>query len=70
LPPGTSIDTRDIDHWVFPSGTALWKEFSRRRRKLETRYEEKRTEGTWFRTAYAWYEDQTTATENVTVGAR
>src|SRR5262249_12352776 len=29
LPPGTQIDTSDMDHWVFPVGTKFWKEFSR-----------------------------------------
>src|SRR4029079_11089563 len=28
LPPGTPIDTSDMDSWVFPVGTQLWKEFS------------------------------------------
>src|SRR6185312_4672135 len=27
LPPGTQIDTSDMDHWQFPVGTKLWKEF-------------------------------------------
>src|SRR5262245_7866666 len=26
LPPGTRIDTSDMDSWVFPVGTKLWKE--------------------------------------------
>src|SRR5438132_1116401 len=29
LPPGTQIDTTDMDHWLFPTGTKLWKEFTR-----------------------------------------
>ncbi len=28
LPAGTSIDARDLDHWRFPVGTKLWKEFA------------------------------------------
>src|SRR5947209_7643500 len=36
LPRGTQIDARDPDHWVFPVGTRIWKEFSLGRR-LETR---------------------------------
>jgi hypothetical protein len=28
LPPGTQIDTTDMDHWVFPVGTKIWKEFT------------------------------------------
>jgi hypothetical protein len=27
LPPGTKIDTSDMDHWVFPAGTKVFKEF-------------------------------------------
>ena len=37
LPPGTRIDTSDMDHWVFPVGTKLWKEFSLGGVLLETR---------------------------------
>jgi hypothetical protein len=37
LPPGTQIDTSDMDHWVFPVGTKLWKEFSLGGVLLETR---------------------------------
>jgi hypothetical protein len=28
LPPGTQIDTTDPDHWLFPTGTKIWKEFT------------------------------------------
>src|SRR2546425_1198173 len=27
LPPGTKIDTTDMDFWKFPVGTKVWKEF-------------------------------------------
>src|SRR6188472_1678937 len=27
LPPGTRIDTSDMDSWQFPVGTKFWKEF-------------------------------------------
>jgi hypothetical protein len=63
LPPGTAIDTHDMDHWVFPAGTKFWKEFSLGGRRAETRYLEKRLDGTWFRTTYVWSPDQTSATE-------
>lgn len=36
VPPGTKIDTRDIDHWVFPVGTKTWKEFRVDRKLVET----------------------------------
>src|SRR3954465_6471514 len=28
LPPGSRIDTSDMDDWEFPEGTKIWKEFS------------------------------------------
>ena len=28
LPPGSQIDTSDMDFWKFPVGTKVWKEFS------------------------------------------
>ena len=37
LPPGTQIDTTDMDHWEFPVGTKLWKEFTRGRRSCASR---------------------------------
>src|SRR5437588_3047152 len=29
LPPGAQIDTSNMDYWVFPMGTKIWKEFTR-----------------------------------------
>jgi hypothetical protein len=57
LPPGQPIDTSDIDHWRFPQGTKVWKEFSRDGTRLETRLLWK-TGGNWTRLAYAWDEAQ------------
>ena len=37
LPPGTMIDSSDMDHWQFPVGTKLFKEFAREGKRLETR---------------------------------
>ena len=37
LPAGKTIDTRDMDHWQFPVGTKVFKEFSREGKRLETR---------------------------------
>lgn len=37
LPPGTTIDTTDPDHWVFPVGAQFFKEFSLDGKRLETR---------------------------------
>jgi len=55
LPPGTRIDARDPDRWVFPVGTRLWKEFSLGRR-LETRMLERTREG-WRFATYVWTDD-------------
>ena len=59
LPPGTRIDARNPDRWVFPVGTRLWKEFSLGRR-LETRMLERPREG-WRFAPYVWTEDGTAA---------
>jgi len=59
LPPGTRIDARDPDRWVFPVGTRLWKEFSLGR-CLETRMLE-RTRSGWRFATYVWTEDGTDA---------
>lgn len=37
LPEGGVIDTTDMNRWVFPVGTRLWKEFSLGGARLETR---------------------------------
>ncbi len=58
LPAGTTIDTTDMDHWVFPQGMRIWKEFSVGSAKIETRYIEKtgpgNTTADWFYMAYQW----------------
>ncbi|HET6981105.1 MAG TPA: hypothetical protein VFI53_03145 [Myxococcaceae bacterium] len=59
LPPGTRIDARAPDRWVFPVGTRLWKEFSLGRR-LETRMLERTRDG-WRFATYVWSEDGTDA---------
>ena len=37
LPPGTSIDNSDPDHWQLPAGGVVFKEFAREGKRLETR---------------------------------
>jgi hypothetical protein len=37
LPPGSKIDTTDMDDWVFPVGTKVWKQFSLGGQIIETR---------------------------------
>jgi hypothetical protein len=57
LPEGETIDTSDIDAFVFPVGTKAWKEFSHDGVKLETRLLWKTSTG-WVLIAYAWNEAQ------------
>lgn len=57
LPPGTAIDARNPDAWDFPPGTRLWKEFALGARRIETRYLERRADGTWRYATYAWSAD-------------
>ena len=45
LPRGTQIDTSDMDHWVFPIGTRVFKEFSIDGRPVETRSIERTADG-------------------------
>ena len=54
LPPGTTIDARDPDAWVFPVGTQLWKSFLHDGRAVETRYIERRADGRWRYAVYLW----------------
>jgi hypothetical protein len=65
LPPGTQIDTTDMDAWQFPVGTKLWKEFTRDGTRVETRLIMRIGPGDstadWFYVAYAWNQAQTAA---------
>jgi hypothetical protein len=65
LPPGTQIDTSDMDAWVYPVGTKAWKEFTRDGKRVETRLLYKRRAGTdadaWLMLGYAWNEAGTDA---------
>lgn len=56
LPPGTAVDASDIDHWQFPIGTRLWKQFSFGR-AVETRYMQRRSDGSWLYATYLWAAD-------------
>jgi hypothetical protein len=59
LPPGASIDGRDMDAWRFPTGTKLWKEFSFGAGRVETRLLEKLgpEDADWLAVAYVWNAD-------------
>lgn len=63
LPPGTKIDTSDMDHWVFPVGTKLFKEFSLDGVLLETRLVERYGTGPedYWMGAFVWNADGTDA---------
>jgi len=61
LPPGTAIDASDPDDWSFPAGTQLWKEFAFAGRRVETRYMQRRSDGTWLFATYVWSADGSTA---------
>lgn len=59
VPPGQQIDTADMDHWRYPTGTKAWKEFRRDGVLVETRYLEKSGEPPigWKFVAYIWSAD-------------
>lgn len=59
LPPGETIDARDMDAWQFPQGTKIWKEFARDGVRAETRLLEKigPAEGDWLAVGYLWNAD-------------
>jgi hypothetical protein len=63
LPPGTRIDTTAMDHWSFPIGTKLWKEFSLGGVLLETRLIERYGDGPedYWMGAFVWNVEQTDA---------
>jgi len=60
LPAKKSIDAKQVDDWVFPVGTKVWKEFSFGKR-IETRYLEKTGKKVWTYATYAWNENETDA---------
>jgi hypothetical protein len=60
IPPGTKIDTTDMDEWSFPVGFKVWKEFKLGKR-VETRLFWKRGASDWARTTYRWKDDESDA---------
>lgn len=73
LPPGTKIDTTDMNFWKFPVGTKVWKEFTRDGVRVETRLMMKlladdTTPGAWFFASYAWNASQDATTEATPTG--
>jgi hypothetical protein len=61
LPEGTQIDSSDMDHWVFPVGTKVWKEFTRDGVRVETRLLQKTGEDEWFMMPFVWTDDESDA---------
>jgi hypothetical protein len=66
LPPDTQILTSDMDQWVFPVGTKVWKEFTLDGVRVETRYIVKtladdNAVDSWSYAAYEWNAGQTEA---------
>ena len=61
LPAGKAIDARRPDAWEFPAGTQLWKQFSFEGRTVETRYLQRRRDGSWLYATYVWNADGTDA---------
>lgn len=59
LPAGQQIDTSNMDEWLFPEGTKVWKQFSVGAVRIETRLLEKRGPGDadWLSLAYIWSAD-------------
>lgn len=51
LPAGSAIDASDVDHWQFPIGTRLWKEFTFAGGK-ETRFMRRCRDGSWLYATY------------------
>jgi hypothetical protein len=64
LPPGTSIDTADMNRWVFPIGTRVWKQFSLDGVALETRLIERYGTGRedYWMGSFVWDDAQSDAT--------
>ncbi len=60
LPANSKIDTANMDEWIFPAGTKLWKEFALGGKRVETRLYVKTSTG-WSHTTYRWNADETDA---------
>jgi hypothetical protein len=60
VPSGERVDTSTADDWRFPTGTKLWKEFTRDGVRVETRLLQKTGTGErdWVAVAYVWRPDQ------------
>ena len=74
LPPGTQINTTDMDHWDFPVGAKFWKEFTRDGVRVETRLVMRIGAGTtvqsWLYATYQWNDTQTDTTKAPSTGVQ
>jgi hypothetical protein len=63
LPPGTEIDTTDMDHWTLPVGAQAFKQFSIDGKLLETRLVARTGEGRfdYWMGAFIWNDDESDA---------
>jgi hypothetical protein len=63
MPENGWIDTSDMDHWVLPVGTRVWKEFSLDGVRLETRLIERYgyEPGDYWMGTFVWQDDQSDA---------
>jgi len=62
LPAGATIDTSNMDYWVLPVGTKLWKGFALEDGTLlETRMLSKLADDQWYMVSYAWNAEGTDA---------
>jgi hypothetical protein len=65
LPPGSKIDTSNMDFWTFPTGTKMWKEFERGGRRIETRLLQKTGDddfnASWYMVSFQWDQGETDA---------
>jgi hypothetical protein len=69
LPPGATIDTSDLDRWVFPVGTKVFKEFRLADQLVETRMLWKQADTHWVTTTYLWDDAGATAARNTSTTA-
>lgn len=69
LPAGSQIDNSDMDHWQFPVGTRLWKEFAKDGKRLETRLLERTSDSSWRYGTYVWNDGETEATWTTSAAA-
>jgi hypothetical protein len=73
LPPGSKIDTTDMNFWKFPVGTKIWKEFTSGNVRVETRLmmkvlADETMPGAWFFASYVWNAAQNATTEATPAG--